>query len=185
MRSLINNSRTDKNTTHSYLEVYELFLHRIKSTAKNVLEIGTNEGGGIDLLAKYFQNAHIYGLESSHYPPTLNDLIVDHRIHFKHNTDAYTESTVNFFKDINLRFDCILDDGPHSPESQLYVVKHYIDLLSDDGILIIEDIYDYATAHRLANSIPEQYRKAAFIIDRRDVKGRYDDLLFVFDKHYL
>ena len=37
---LVNNERTDKNTTHSYLDLYETLLSSKKETAKNVLEIG-------------------------------------------------------------------------------------------------------------------------------------------------
>jgi len=37
---LVDNSRTDKNTIHSYLEIYQELLSRKRDTAKNVLEIG-------------------------------------------------------------------------------------------------------------------------------------------------
>ena len=40
LQQLVDNSRTDKNTTHSYLGLYEELLQTKKYTAKNVLEIG-------------------------------------------------------------------------------------------------------------------------------------------------
>lgn len=38
LQQLVDNSRTDKNTTHSYLGLYEELLQSKKYTAKNVLE---------------------------------------------------------------------------------------------------------------------------------------------------
>lgn len=185
LKQYIDNSRTDKNTTHSYLEVYEPFLSQIRDSAKNVLEIGINFGGGLDLFHKYFKNATIYGLENQRYEPILDDLKMSTRVHMFHNTDAYTSNCIQMFKNQQIQFDFILDDGPHSIESQLYVVKEYIHLLTEKGILIIEDIQSYDSAQRLVNALPENLRRAAYIIDRRSVKNRYDDVVFIFDKHYL
>lgn len=42
---LIDNSRTDKNTVHSYIDLYEKLLHSQKESAKNVLEVGIYKGG--------------------------------------------------------------------------------------------------------------------------------------------
>jgi len=46
---LADNSRTDKNTTHSYLPLYQKLLVNKKETAKNVLEVGIFHGGSINL----------------------------------------------------------------------------------------------------------------------------------------
>jgi hypothetical protein len=40
LKRLVDNTLTDKDTTHSYLELYETLLQSKKETAKNVLEIG-------------------------------------------------------------------------------------------------------------------------------------------------
>ena len=60
---LVNNDRTDKNTTHSYLELYEKLLSSKKETAKNVLEVGVYNGGSIKLWHDYFTQATVYGLD--------------------------------------------------------------------------------------------------------------------------
>jgi hypothetical protein len=46
---LIDNSKTDKNTVHSYIELYEKLLCSQKESAKNVLEVGIYNGGSIKL----------------------------------------------------------------------------------------------------------------------------------------
>lgn len=40
---------TDKNTTHSYLPLYDTLLEPIKDTTGNILEIGVYQGGSIKL----------------------------------------------------------------------------------------------------------------------------------------
>jgi len=49
LRSLINNSRTDKDTIHSYLETYEKLFNDKRLTSKSILEIGIYNGGSIKL----------------------------------------------------------------------------------------------------------------------------------------
>lgn len=45
LSGLINNRSTDKNTTHSYLDLYEKLLQSKKDTAEHVLEIGIGDFG--------------------------------------------------------------------------------------------------------------------------------------------
>ena len=61
-------TKTDKNTTHSYLPLYNQLLLKKKDIAKNILEIGIGDfgeknGGSIKLWKDYFTNATIYGLD--------------------------------------------------------------------------------------------------------------------------
>jgi hypothetical protein len=68
LAELIDNSLTDKNTTHSYLELYEQLLNKKKETAQNGLEIGIGDfgeknGGSVLLWKKYFKNATIYSMD--------------------------------------------------------------------------------------------------------------------------
>ena len=45
LKSLIANERTDKDTTHSYINLYDKLLLKRKETAFNILEIGIYYGG--------------------------------------------------------------------------------------------------------------------------------------------
>ena len=45
LEDIVNNSKTDKNTTHSYLQLYQKLLISKKETAKNVLEVGIGDFG--------------------------------------------------------------------------------------------------------------------------------------------
>jgi hypothetical protein len=63
MLSLVDNSRTDKNTVHSYLPLYESLLSGKRDSASHILEIGIYYGGSIKLWHDYFPNAMVYGLD--------------------------------------------------------------------------------------------------------------------------
>lgn len=65
-----------------------------------------------------------------------NDKVVLHL-----NDDAYKEEYVRE-RFGGKEFDFLLDDGPHTLESQEKFIELYSSLLSDSGILIIEDMQD-------------------------------------------
>ena len=63
LEEIVDNSRTDKNTTHSYLPLYQQLLINKKGTARNVLEIGighAKRGGSIKLWNDYFYFLYYY-----------------------------------------------------------------------------------------------------------------------------
>lgn len=171
LSSLIDDRITDKNTTHSYLATYEKLFQPKKETAKNVLEIGICHGGSIKLWSDYFSNATVYGIDIKvdqewlrGYPRTkLSEL------------DAYREEVVQDFVSKGIKFDVLIDDGPHTKESVVFFAKHYSQILADDGIMIVEDVQDMGWIADF-EKIPHLDVE---VIDLRKTKGRYDDVLFV------
>jgi hypothetical protein len=185
LKYIVDNHTTDKNTVHSYLEGYEPFIKRIRDTAKNVMEIGVLNGGGTKLFHDYFLRAKIYAVDVLPYDELPSQIKNKERIIIAASIDAYSTPWINFLKNQGIKFDFILDDGPHSLESNVAVLHKYLDLLTDDGILIIEDIQKYEYIPLLMKEVPPHLRRATFVIDRREVKNRYDDVLFIIDKSYL
>jgi hypothetical protein len=179
---LVDNSRTDKNTTHSYLELYEKLLFNKKETAKNILEVGIFDGGSIKLWHDYFQNATIYGLDVKKISDTWDGIKNNKRIQLG-CFDAYNDI---FFKtqllNKNIKFDMMLDDGPHTLESMKQFIKLYSQIMADDGILIIEDIPNWEWIEILTNDTPKNLKKFIKSYDLRPNKGRYDDIVFTIDK---
>ena len=175
---LVDNTRTDKNTVHSYLELYQKLLCSKKDTAKNVLEIGIFKGGSIKLWHDFFTNAHIYGIdimEEKH----VWDEIKKYGITLYTSTDAYNY-IVNELSD--KKFDVILDDGPHTLESQLKCILLYSNVMTEDGILMIEDVQSWHWIELLSDAVPEHLKKYIKVYDLRRNKGRYDDIVFTIDK---
>jgi hypothetical protein len=76
----------------------------------------------------------------------------------------------------------MLDDGPHILESMKKFIKLYSQLMTDDGILIIEDVQDLEWIDILKNETPEHLKQFVKVYDLRANKNRYDDIVFTIDK---
>jgi len=189
LEEIVDNSRTDKNTTHSYLPLYQNLLISKKETAKNVLEVGIGDynqgvtnGGSIKLWHDYFTNATIYGLDIIPIKNTWEEILNKQRINLG-RFDAYNN---DFFKtsllDKNIKFDFMLDDGPHTLESMKQFIRLYSQVMTEDGILIIEDVQSWDWIDILKKEVPEHLQKYIKIYDLRPNKKRYDDIVFTIDK---
>jgi len=182
--SIVDNSRTDKNTTHSYLELYQSLLFNKKETAKNVLEVGIYDGGSIKLWHDYFVNATVYGLDIMNINNVYSELQNNDRIVLHTSTDAYNEETFkNNFLNKNIKCDFMLDDGPHTLESMIQFIKLYSQIMTDNGILIIEDVQAWDWIDILKNEVPAHLKPFIKVYDLRETKNRYDDIVFTINKN--
>lgn len=177
----LNNSHTDKNTTHTYLDLYQKLLQHKKLTAKNVLEIGI--GGSIKLWHDYFVNAQIYGVDIISFNDVWAGIKNIPKITLFTQTDGYNPEFIKHnFIDKNIKFDMVIDDGPHNLPSQIDFIKLYLPLLADDGILILEDIQSVDWLFELVNCVPKDHKQYITLYDLRRFKGRYDDIVLVINK---
>ena len=187
---LVDNSRTDKNTTHSYLDLYQELLYNKKNSAKNVLEIGIGDGnaingngGSIKLWHDFFINATIYGLDIQNINSIWDKIKNNDRIILHTSIDAYNEEFFNHkFLNKNIKFDFIIDDGPHTLVSMKKFIKLYSQVLTHDGILIIEDVQSWKWIDILKNEVPKHLKKFIKVYDLRANKNRYDDIVFTINK---
>ena len=160
LKELINNSFTDKNTTHSYIDLYQQLLVSKKETAKNILEIGIGDfgpknGGSILLWKNFFTNAIIYAIDILPNDRVMDQLFNDNRIILFTSTDGYNNDFfTNNFLNKNIKFDFMLDDGPHTLESMQQFIKLYSQIMTDNGILIIEDVQSMDWIDVLKNEVP-------------------------------
>ena len=99
-------------------------------------------------------------------------------------TDAYSPEGLTAFN--NIKYDIIIDDGPHTKETMCYFAKHYIHKLNKNGLLIIEDIptSDFSKPYNLwipeiLSNIPKNINVAYKIFDLRPKSGRFDDVMLV------
>jgi len=186
---IVDSTLTDKNTTHSYLELYERLLNSKKETTGNILEIGIGDfgeknGGSIKLWRDYFLNATIYGLDILSKDRVIDDLINHPRVVLLTEIDAYNEDFFQTtFLDKNIKCEMMLDDGPHTLDSLKQFIKLYSQLLSDNGVLIIEDVQSWDWIDILKNEVPDNLKEFIEIYDLRETKNRYDDLVFVINKN--
>jgi hypothetical protein len=183
LEEIVDNSRTDKNTIHSYLPLYQNLLINKRESAKNVLEVGILQGGSIKLWSDFFTNATIYGLDIMNSNNVWEGIKNNEKIILYTSTDAYNNDFfINHFLNKNIRCDFMLDDGPHSLESMIQFIKLYSQIMTDDGILIIEDVQSWNWIDILKNEVPENLKQFIKIYDLRPNKNRYDDIVFTIDK---
>ncbi len=189
LEDLVDNSRTDKNTRHSYLPLYQQLLVRKKETAKNVLEVGIGDyqgvtnGGSIKLWHDFFINANIYALDICPLEQVWDGIKNNDRILIHSSTDAYNDNVfaINFLNK-NIKCDFILDDGLHTLESMIKFIKLYSQIMTDDGILIIEDVQSWDWIDILKHVVPEHLKPFIKVYDLRPNKNIYDDIVFTIDK---
>jgi len=190
LAELVDNSKTDKNTQHSYLGLYQSLLANKKNTAKNVLEIGIGGGhtyggggGSIKLWNDFFPNATVYGLDVASINDVWDGIKNQERIKLYTSTDAYNEDFFNrTFLNTGMKFDFMIDDGPHTLDTMKQFIKLYSNIMTDDGILIIEDIQSWDWMESLKNEVPETLKNFVRFYDLRHIKDRYDDIVFTIDK---
>ena len=111
----------------------------------------------------------------------MDELIQNKSIKLYIETDAYNQNFITSQLK-NTKFDFLLDDGPHTLESQEKFIELYSPLLSENGILIVEDVQNMAWLERLVNKTPDSLKKYIKMYDFRKIKGRYDDIVFTIDK---
>lgn len=202
LKDIVNNETTDKNTQHTYLDLYQRLLSKKSETAKNVLEIGIGAGGSIKMWHDFFPNAHIYGVdilfghELSEVDPLLNEgkrflsfmerwnpITSLERVTLNLGKNAYDDEFFeNTFLKPGIKFDLILDDGDHRLPSMLTFIQQYSQLLTEDGILMIEDVQSWDWIESMVKSVPEHLQKYVQTYDLRQNKGQYDDIVFTIDK---
>ena len=187
IKDLIDNKLTDKNTLHSYVDVYEDMFDSLRYTAKNILEIGIAPGGSIIMWRDYFINAHIYGIDTCNLADIQRqDIKNDYHTTLFPNTNGYNDQFIrDNFTNKNIKFDMVMDDASHTLEDIIYFIIKYLPLLSDNGIMVIENIQKMEWVEILKLIVPDEFKKNIQIYDLRHIKNRYDDILFVINKNSL
>ena len=144
------------------------------------MEIGILSGAFLTVLADYFKNAQIYGIDI-----TLKNLRFgknEPRIHI-YKMNGTNPKTV---KRLGVKFfDLIIEDGSHIPDEQVVTFQNFAPLLSPGGVYIIEDI----NSSQLS-ALKPRLEEIAYannlnfkIIDLCHIKGRFDDILMVATKN--
>lgn len=167
----------DKDTVHTYIDVYAELLRPYRETAKNILEIGLFSGQSLRMWEQYF-TGKCYGIDFSDQPLGLQDLrpMIAEGTHNIIIMDGTNQNDIEKnFGDIV--FDVIIDDGSHQLQHQLDSYKYFKSHIAKGGVYIIEDIQDLDRDRVAFENIDNE--KKITILDRRKLKNRYDDVLVI------
>jgi hypothetical protein len=81
-------------------------------------------------------------------------------------------------------YDFIIDDGPHTLESQVNALK-FISILSPKGVLVIEDVPNVAKRLKILKSaLPTSDQNYIKAVSFSHLSGRYDDALIVYTRNH-
>lgn len=123
----------------SYLDEYQRLFRELKDQPVSLLEIGVQNGGSLEIWAKYFPNArYLTGCDINENCRKLT--FGDPRIAVfvgDANSDAIQSAIVRRIAD----FDIIIDDGSHRSGDIVKSFARYFPLLNRGGIFLAEDLH--------------------------------------------
>lgn len=167
---------TDKNSLHSYCDhFYERELEKYRDRPVQLVEIGIDQGGSLMLWAEAMPRASILGVDLQlRGDCERNCSAYGGRIQLSLGNAYMFESLAHFPP-----ADIVIDDGPHSVESQVFAVKHFLPRVRPGGLFVIEDVVSTEAAEVIMASVPFHLRPHAEVIDLRSIKNRSDDIMVV------
>jgi len=175
---------TDKATEHSYDILYDNILSKYRNKEITLLEIGIWHGGSALLWQEYFPKGKLVfiDIDNSRVSSDTWKSINKDRFDF-HLMDAFTNESFEKVKELYPNgFDIIIDDAPHTLESQIFTIQNYTKLLKKGGTLVIEDIQHFDNASEIMQLIGNIPHKSCEVVDLRPIKNRYDDIVIVVKK---
>jgi hypothetical protein len=142
-----------------------------------IVELGVWGGASLVLWKNQNPNARVIGVDIRKNPlcsqatSSLNSKEIE-----IYNFDAYSQFNFGNLPD---SIDLLIDDGPHTIESQIWSLK-YLSKLSEKGTFVIEDIQNPAIdLPLLLDAIPSSHKDRYVFMYLERVKGRYDDVALV------
>ncbi|MDB5345231.1 MAG: hypothetical protein JWP89_3608 [Schlesneria sp.] len=162
-------SGTDKSAVYSYCDAYGPLIEPFRNTRFPILEIGVHAGNSLRAWRDFFPNAHIHGIDiNPSFMVRGEDRISTHLM------DARDVRSLTQWAKDNGPFQLIVDDGSHVLEDMVLAFAVLAHLLVDDGLYVIEGVQSDGDMEALSH-LP-----GAIVLDRRNIKGRSDDIMVVF-----
>jgi len=141
LKEIFIKNKCDKATKHRYYELYEKDFDKFKNNEINILEIGTFKGESTQSWLDYFSQAKIYTADTfERVVPEKIPALKNNRVQW-FKVDSTSSNCKENFKNLNIQFDFIIDDGLHTPEGQRLTFENLIDCLKPTGSYYIEDVW--------------------------------------------
>jgi len=133
----INNEKRKIHKWFHYLEIYEAHFSKFRDTPVNILEIGIDNGGSLQMWKDYFgKNCKIYGIDILEKCKEYEDDQI--------NIIIGSQEDRNFWKTVKdtcPKFDIIIDDGGHTMNQQVITYEEMFPFLNDNGVYLCEDVH--------------------------------------------
>lgn len=180
--------RSDK--WSAYFDIYDKALAPYKNKNINLLEIGVQNGGSLEIWDEYFPNAlRIMGCDINNDCKKLkyNSPKIKLLVKNVNADEAFNEITQYFEKGV----DILIDDGSHDSSDIIKTFAKYFDTINENGLFIAEDLHcsywhDYKGGLYYPMSAIAFFKKLADCINHEHwgvVKSR-KEFLQEFSTHY-
>lgn len=143
LTKIANKCHTDKGTewedSHGYTEFYQRFFEKYEHP--NILEIGTYLGRSAKMFEDFYDgDCKIWTLDwASECKDSIKDVPTAEFVLIDLNDENRIKEVHEMLK--NVKFDIIIDDASHIWQHQMKALYYFNDLLSDNGIYVLEDIH--------------------------------------------
>ena len=119
-----------------YFDVYDTYLQKFIGKNPVVLEIGIDNGGFLETLHHYLENATIYGVDIR---PKVLDVGLDNVKIFQgdQGDDKFWDDFISKVP----HFDIVIDDGSHFMHHQIQTFEKLFPKMSPKGIYLVEDTH--------------------------------------------
>jgi hypothetical protein len=182
----LNDYKSDKGTVHDYIDGwYNKEFTPVRNENLTIVEIGIDAGFSLRLFGEWFLNSKIIGIDNGVTPSAANYNQWINEVTNIPNTEvilsnAYTQECIDMFEDNSI--DYLIDDGPHTIESQLYCIENWFPKIKKGGTLIVEDVDKIDNVRGLIDNACNKINASYEIIDLRANKNRIDDVLIIIRK---
>jgi hypothetical protein len=123
----------------SYLDEYQRLFRELKDQPVSLLEIGVQNGGSLEIWAKYFANARC--LTGCDINEKCRKLTFDDPRIAVFVGDANSDAIQSAIARRSPQFDIIIDDGSHKSGDIVKSFARYFPLLNRGGIFLAEDLH--------------------------------------------
>ena len=119
-----------------YFEVYNRHFEKFYNKDINIMEIGVNEGGSLQLWKKMFSpKSKIIGLDINPNCKSMEDEQIDIYIGDQSNREFWSK-----IKSEIPKLDILIDDGGHTMEQQIVTFEEMFPHVKDGGVYLCEDV---------------------------------------------
>jgi len=126
---------------HGYSKFYQMLFSHIRHSVVNVTEVGIAAGQSIQAWHRYFPNADIHGFDIKWYASIVKTNMEKLPRFYPHIVNILDDK--QSLTDLGFEYesmDIIIEDGPHSVESQELFLLKLFPFLKPNGYYIIEDV---------------------------------------------
>jgi limonene-1,2-epoxide hydrolase len=122
----------------SYFDVYERHLNKFRDKPFNMVEVGVQKGGSLEMWGKYFLEAKITGIDVDR---ECSKLVYDNPNISVAIGDQGSEAFWDGFLAASSQIDVFIDDGGHFMDQQILTFEKVFPKMPIGGVYICEDCH--------------------------------------------